>query len=76
MSEPLDGMDAMVPDLGSCADLNLGSVGLRRAGQAGLFEGGHQNTHLYQYLISLCCEYILIGYFYPGLNLYNNLSFF
>lgn len=20
------------------------------------FEGGHQNTHLYQYLISLCCE--------------------
>ncbi|KAL2297024.1 hypothetical protein Nmel_015078 [Mimus melanotis] len=23
MSEPLDGMDAMVPDLGSCADLNL-----------------------------------------------------
>lgn len=25
MSEPLDGMDAMVPDLGSCADLNLGA---------------------------------------------------
>lgn len=40
------------------------------------FEGGHQNTHLYQYLISLCCEYILTGYFYPSLNLYNNFKLF